>query len=93
MTYRQALHIAFVEFGTSWRLLPRYGSEILQHLGDALAVLGTLLLILLGPVLALLAPVTAFLVLKADRANQRGRREAQRKIDEHYGSRHQRVEK
>lgn len=85
MTYREALREAFVSFATSWRLLPRYGRDILDHIVNAAWAFAAGLLILVGPVLALFAPLIAFAVLKADRDEQRAIAKAAREIDEQYG--------
>jgi len=93
MNYREAVREAFVDLLGSWRLLPTAVMELRDcFLAWALALLSVILLIL-GPLLALLSPVMAFVWLHADREGKRNRAEAQRKIDEHYGSRHQRMRK
>lgn len=93
MTYWQATKDSFVSLLTTWRLLPKYGEEMFDHLIDGLAALGAFLLLLVGPVLAPFAPIWAFLWMKASRDQEQSRAYAQRKIDEHYGSRHQRTQK
>lgn len=71
MTYREALREAFVSFATSWRLLPRYGRDILDHIVNAAWAFGAGLLILVGPVLSLFAPLIAFAVLADERKQAR----------------------
>lgn len=93
MNYRDAVREAFVDLLGSWRLLPAAARELGNCLRAGVLALLSVVLLLLGPLLALLAPVMAFVWLYADREGKRSRTEAQRKIDEHYGWRHQRTQK
>lgn len=92
MTYREALREAFVSLLTSWRLLPRFGRELLGHFGSAAWALGAALLLLFGPVLALLSPLVAFLVLADERKRARDEADFKARVEAHYGIRRQRVQ-
>lgn len=76
MTYRKALRDTFVGLLLSWRRLPIYAGEILEHLRDGAYALWVTLLLLLGPALALFSPLLAFLVLVDQRKQERARAEA-----------------
>lgn len=93
MTYWQAVRQSFLDFICTWLEVPSYAVRVVEKLLGAFWTFVALLLLLIAPFLAPLAPIWAFLWMKAHRDEERSIAEAQRKIDEHYGSRHKRKQK
>lgn len=92
MTYQQALRAAFVGMLLAWRNVPEAWSDMLDDRAARLPfTLGALLLRIMLPAFLPLAPLLALAIQADERKTAEQVAKAKREVDEHYGSRRQRL--